>query len=83
MNSKVFWRDAAERAIKTFAQALLSVIAVAGVTVLTVDWVEAFAIGATAALVSVLTSIVSVKIGEEDTASLVHEVTYDYPTYGE
>lgn len=52
-----FWRGAAERAVKTFAQALLGVLT-GGVTgVLDVDWVAALSVAALATLVSLLTSI--------------------------
>lgn len=77
MFTKAFWLDAGERAIKTFAQAFLSVLAVSGVTVLNLNWTEALAIAGTATLGSVLTSIVSAKAGGAETASLVHEVTYE------
>lgn len=83
MFTKTFWLDATERAAKTFAQALLSVFIVSGVTVLNADWLTALATAGTAVLVSVLTSIVSaVKTAKVDdgepvrTASLVKEVEY-------
>ncbi|GFK19259.1 holin [Corynebacterium glutamicum] len=70
MRSRQFWEDTAERAIKTFAQALLGVF-VAGVTIMSVSWVDALAVGATAALVSVLTSVASAGSGDHESASLV------------
>lgn len=70
MRSKVFWQDTAERAVKTFAQALLGVF-VAGVTIMSVSWVDALAVGATAALVSVLTSVASAGAKNPESASLV------------
>ena len=76
MFTSAFWKDAGERAVKTFAQALLSLF-IAGVTILNIDWTEALAVGATAAVVSILTSIVSVKLGAEGTASLVEDVHYE------
>lgn len=74
MRSKQFWLDTAERAVKTLAQSLLAVFA-AGVTIVSVDWKETLAIGATAALVSVLTSVASVGKGERESASLVNQPT--------
>lgn len=70
MRSRQFWEDTAERAIKTAAQAILAVF-VAGVTIMSVDWVDTLAIGATAALVSVLTSIASAGVRNPQSASLV------------
>lgn len=70
MRSKQFWEDTAERMVKTFAQALLGVF-VAGVTVMSVSWMDALAVGATAALVSVLTSVASAGARDPESASLV------------
>ncbi|BAC17672.1 hypothetical protein HMPREF0290_0860 [Corynebacterium efficiens YS-314] len=70
MFSSQFIKDAAERATKTAAQAILAVF-VAGVTIMSVDWVDTLAIGATAALVSVLTSIASAGVRNPESASLV------------
>ena len=70
MRSKQFWQDTAERAVKPFAQALLGVF-VAGVTIMSVSWVDALAVGATAALVSVLTSVASAGAKNPESASLV------------
>ena len=77
MFTKTFLLDMGERAAKTFAQALLSILTVAGVTVLTLDWGETLAIAGTATLASILTSVVSSKVTSNDTASLVEEVVYD------
>lgn len=71
MRSAKFWQDAAERALKTAAQSVLAVF-VAGVTIMTMDWVDTLAIGATAALVSVLTSVASA--GRTESASLAPAV---------
>ncbi|MHC9634087.1 holin [Corynebacterium diphtheriae] len=70
MLSKAFWKDLAERAIKTFAQALLAVLAV-GVPIWELDWAGAFGIAATATVISVLTSIASISVGTQGTASVV------------
>ena len=74
MFTRVFWRDAAERAVKSFAGGLLSFLSVAGVTILDVNWLPLLASGATASLVSVLMSIVSLPVSGNGTASLVSDV---------
>ena len=58
-----FWKAAGERAVKTAAQSLIAVLAVGQTNVLTVDWVQAFAVAATATLLSLLSSIASAGIG--------------------
>lgn len=55
--TSAFWQGAAERAIKTFAQALLGVLATGVVGILDVDWPGALSAAALATLVSLLTSI--------------------------
>jgi len=70
--SREFILATGERALKTFAQALIAVFA-AGMTVLDVDWVQALAIAATAALLSVLTSIASNNVGNYYGPSLTDE----------
>lgn len=72
LSDKGFWIATAERAIKTFCQALVALF-VAGVTVLTIDWVQGLAVAATAAVVSVLTSIASYSVGPFLGPSLVDE----------
>lgn len=73
MWTAAFWKDAVERALKTLAQTLLSVLVVGGVVlnIFTVDWVNALGIGLGAMIVSLLTSILSSFVGSSDTASLV------------
>lgn len=72
----MFWKAVAERAVKTFAQALVAVFA-AGVTVLNIDWVDALAVAGTAALLSVLTSVASIKLGKFDGPSLADEAVVE------
>ena len=72
MFDTLFWKAAAERAIKTFAQSLVALF-IAGVTILWSDWVQALAVSGTAALVSVLTSIASSRLGPFDGPSLTDE----------
>ena len=52
-----FWRGASERAIKTFCQSLLAVLATGAVGILDVDWAGALSAAALATLVSLLTSL--------------------------
>lgn len=72
MYDKRFWLAAGERAVKTFAQALIAMF-VGGMTILTIDWQQALAVSVTAALVSVLTSLISAPLGSNPGPSLVDE----------
>lgn len=72
LTDRAFWIAVAERAVKTFAEALVALF-VAGITILNIDWVQALSVAGTAALVSVLTSIASVPVGKFDGPSLVDE----------
>jgi L-lactate permease len=72
LTDRGFWIATSERAIKTFCQALVALF-VAGVTVLTIDWQQGLAVAATAAVVSVLTSIASYNVGSFLGPSLVDE----------
>lgn len=61
---KKFWRAAGIRALRTFAQSLIAVIPV-GIAINEVGWAEALGIAATAAVLSILTSIAT-KLPEVD-----------------
>lgn len=72
MNNAQFWKQTAERAIKTFCQALIAAFgATAAVPVWQLGWQEAVGIALTATVLSVLTSVASTGAGEEGTPSLV------------
>lgn len=62
-----FWRAAGERALRTVAQAILSLWVVGDVAlnILTVDWANTLGIGVGAGVVSLLMSIVASARGPE------------------
>ena len=76
LSDKLFWIAAGERAVKTFAQSLVALFA-AGVTILNIDWQQGLAIAATAAVVSVLTSVASVRLGQFEGPSLAGEAVVE------
>lgn len=55
--TREFWAGTAERAIKTFAQALLGVIMGGASGLLDVDWVAALSVAGLATVGSLLTSV--------------------------
>lgn len=68
-----FWRSAAERALRTLAQVLLSLIVVGETGFMDVDWIQALSVAGLAAVASVLMSIVASGIGDKGTASMIRE----------
>ena len=76
LSEKLFWVAAGERAVKTFAQSLVALFA-AGVTILNIDWQQGLAVAATAAVVSVLTSVASVRLGQFEGPSLAGEAVVE------
>lgn len=65
MFTRSFWLAAAERAIRTFAGALVAFLAANATGVLEVDWVQALSVSGLATIIAVLTSIAAAKIGPE------------------
>lgn len=71
-----FWKDVAERAIKTFVYALLGALPSTAATqpVVGWPWATALTIAGGATLLSVLGSLISLPIGGNGTASLTKAV---------
>lgn len=63
MFTTAFWKATAERAVKTFAQGLLAAIGTGVTGLLDVAWGSALSFAGLAALLSVLTSLASARIG--------------------
>jgi hypothetical protein len=66
-----FWKQAAERAVKTFAQASLALLTGNGLGLLDVNWGVVASVGGLAAVASLLTSIVTSGIGQPNDPSAV------------
>ena len=66
-----FWKDLAERALATFAEALVAALVVVEGGIVDVDWGQGLGVAALAALVAVLKGIVGIKLGEAGTAGWV------------
>jgi hypothetical protein len=66
-----FWKSAAERAIKTVAQALIAVLAATTFDWFNADWQAIAGTAATAGGLSLLSSIASAGIGDKGSTSLL------------
>ena len=75
MFTKLFWKDAVERAVKTFAQTFLAVVGVAapasGTDLINVNYLPVILTSLLAAGISIVTSVASAAAAGTDTASLV------------
>jgi hypothetical protein len=71
MFTKSFWKQTAERAAKSSAQALLGLWTLDGFNILHADWQLAGGVALGAAALSTLTSIVTSGIGEKGSPSAV------------
>lgn len=72
--TREFMLDAAERAIKTFAQTLLAYFGADALDVLQANWGNALSISLGAVVLSFLTSLLSLKLGVSGTASATDAV---------
>lgn len=74
MYTKLFWKDAVERAIKTFAQTFIGVAGYTGVTtdlsLLEINYIPLVIVSFITAGLSILTSVASAAKAGTDTASL-------------
>ncbi len=68
--TRSFFKDAAERAIKTFAQVLAALLGANQAGILDADWTGSLSVAGMAAVVSILMSIGSGYVGD-DSPSLV------------
>ena len=73
MTTGAFWLAAAERAVKTAAQVAAALIGTGAVGITELDWAQIGSVAATAAVVSVLTSLASDRLGSQPGPSLVNE----------
>ncbi len=71
MRTTAFWIDAGERAVRTFAQALVAVLVAGFVFTDAAAWGEALLASAVAALISLLTSVAASGVGEPASPSLL------------
>jgi hypothetical protein len=67
----IFWQATAERAVKSFAQALAAMFGTGGVGLLHVAWTTSLSVAGMTALLSVLTSLSGIKVGDVGMPSLV------------
>lgn len=79
MRSKAFWVDAGERAIRTFAQALVAVLVAGFAFTDAAAWGEALLASAVAALISLLTSVAASGVGDPSSPSLLPVAPVEQP----
>ena len=71
MFTKLFWQRATERAIKSFAQSLVAVLTASGLGLFDAPWPKALSTAGMVALLSVLTSLASTKLGDDEDPSVL------------
>ena len=57
MFTKIFWKDAIERAIRTFAQGFLSITTLDSTGAMSSNWKQALLAGGVAAILSIVMSL--------------------------
>jgi hypothetical protein len=68
-----FWKQSLERAVKTFAQTAGSLFAANSVNILNTDWVNIVGISLGSGVLSILTSIASLPVGEKNSPSILNK----------
>ncbi len=66
-----FWKAAAERALKSAAQAALLAVGAGSVNALSLDWTAVVGFSAGGAFLSICTSLASIPFGDKGTPSMV------------
>ena len=79
MRTSKFWKDAFERAVKTFAQSAIAILALSA-GLFDASWGAIISTGGLAAVISLLTSITSSGVGSSESASLVVDTKDKVPT---
>ena len=75
MFDKKFWQATAERALKTFIQVLVAGLGTAHIGIMDLAWEQSLSLAASAAVLSLLTSLGSANLGGSVGPSLVGETT--------
>ena len=73
MFSTTWLKASAERAVKTYAQAVLAMLTGDTLNIVNVNWGDVLGVGALAAVASLLTSIVSAPFGPVGSPSVVED----------
>ena len=69
MFTAMFWRRTTERAVKSVAQSLAALLSASGLGLFEASWIKALSTAGMVALLSVLTSLASTKIGDQESPS--------------
>lgn len=69
MWSAKFWRDTAERTVRTMAQTLLALLGNEMINVVTLDWGQIVSVTVGAGVVAVCTALVASGVGDNESAS--------------
>jgi hypothetical protein len=79
LGSRAYWAGVTERAVKTFAQAVLAMLGGNVLGVVVVDWVAVGSVALLAAVASVMTSVASAPMSVAGSPSVVDDRPADRP----